>query len=711
MHRTIAIFLLLIPTTLTAQSPARRALIVAVDDYSASRWSQGKVGGHRGWPELRGAVRDAETLRVLLRELHGFQERDILVLENQDATRAAILRGIEQHLVRPAKKGDVLFFYFAGHGSQVPNSHSDELDKLDESIVPADSRLGVPDIRDKELRRSFNAILDRGASLTLVLDHCHSGSSFRGLPSGARPRGIVSSRIDVQDGTNYGPRPESRGALVLAATQDLDAAWEILGDDGQMHGTFSWALIRALRDALPGESAQETFLRAQARMRVDRADQQPVLAGLAAVRNRPLLGDRKQRPTDRSVVAVESVDAHGIAILQGGWIHGLTAGSALRGIEDRSVRLTITKVGLARGEARIETSRTLRPGTLVEVIGWAAPPARPMRVYAPHQGLTEHGIARFARKLATEARQRKIRWISDPLRTTPTHVIRPSSNGWELLTKDGVRAAELTNVPAGARLFVQLPAPFDPTTELLGIERVQAPTDADYILTGRLAGDRIEYAWLRPLVTASDRSGLPQRSEWMDRNAAVRLRESLLQLRRIHAWHHLESPKGAAYRLALQRESENRIVDDGRVIGKEAYRLVLTSSDPAKLRTRYYYAFTIDRHGRSYLIYPRASSGSVENRFPLRDAARTLPVGAASQFMILPPYGVDTYFLLSTDEPLANPAILEWDGVRTPQWTAPLSPLEELLVATSDPTRGRPRITTGGWSLEKIPFESIPPRR
>ncbi|HEX2833111.1 MAG TPA: caspase family protein [Thermoanaerobaculia bacterium] len=708
MRPAILLTSLFLAATLSAQLPARRALIVAIDDYSAS---QTKTAEHRGWPELRGAVRDAETLRVMLRSLYGFAERDILVLENRAATRAAILRGIEQHLVRPAKKGDVLFFYFAGHGSQVPNSLSDEIDKLDESIVPADSRLGVPDIRDKELRRAFNAILARGAALTLVLDHCHSGSSFRGLPTGARPRGILPSRIDVKDGTNYGPRPETRGALVLAATQDLDAAWEIRGDDGQMHGTFSWALIRAMRDALPGQSAEETFSRAAARMRIDRADQHPVLAGLAAVRNRPLLGDRRDRPVERRVVAIERVETNGIVIVQGGWIHGLTIGSALRGIDDRAVRLTITKAGLASSEARSDDTRTIRPGMLVELTGWAAPPARPMRVWAPPNALPAEEIARFGKRLATETRQRKIRWISDPLRTTPTHVIRFSANRWELLTGSGAGTPDLTRIPAGAKLFVQLPAPFDAIGNLAGIERVPAAADADYILAGRLMKDRIEYAWLRPQATATDRSGLPQRSEWIHRNAAVHLRESLARLRRIHAWHHLDSPPGAAYRLALQRDAGNRIVDNGRLIGKESYRLVLTTPDAAKLRPRYYYAFTIDSHGRSYLIYPRAVSGSVENRFPFPSATRTLSPGESSRFQILPPYGIDTYFLLSTDQPLLNPAILEWDGVRAPQWTAPLTPLEELLIATSDPTRGRRTITTGGWSLEKVSFESVPPKR
>src|SRR5205085_10114581 len=134
---------------------------------------------------------------------YGFDRHDTITWTDQAATRAAIFHSIENHLESGAAKDDVLLFYFAGHGSQVRNSESDERDKLDESIVPADSRAGAPDIRDKELRVLFNRILDRGARLTVILDNCHSGSGARGLPSGAQARGVQADLRDVADGTRY----------------------------------------------------------------------------------------------------------------------------------------------------------------------------------------------------------------------------------------------------------------------------------------------------------------------------------------------------------------------------------------------------------------------------------------------------------------------------------------------------------------------------
>lgn len=756
---------LLLTAALGAQTPARRrAVLVGIDDYSASRLPgprDAKVDT-RDWRDLKGAVRDVQTLRALLMLLYGFEERDIVTLTDQEATRAAILQAIDKHLVAPAAKGDSVFFYFAGHGSQVPNSRSDELDHLDESIIPADSRRGAPDIRDKELRTRFNAILDRGARLTLLLDHCYSGSSFRGLPTGARPRGIRPATLDVKDGTNYGPRPETRGALVLAATQDLDSAWEIRDEQGQFHGAFSWAFIRAIRDAATDESAQETFLRAHARMRAEIPYQDPLLAGSADARLRPFLGTRADRRTDRQrpIVAVEGVQPDGTVIVRGGWVNGLSVGSELRIVndgvssadssadndKDPASRLTITRLGIDRSTARMAGTRampqTVHSGSLLEVVGWAAPPGRPLRIWAPRTDGTAKSIAALARRIYADAQKRNLQWITDPLQDTPTHVLRPAANAWELLERNGASStvseaeipAALIRIPRGSSLFVQFAAPsallsemaVGPDSKREGIEIVDSAQDADYILAGRYTASRLEFAWLRPLVRHDDahKSGLPPQSAWIlqnDRDATLRdsatsLRDALLKLRRIHGWYHLVSPPGPRppYQLALQRESNGEIVKDGSLIGQEDYRVVLTPTGTRAVQSvpRFYYAFVIDSRGKSFLAFPQRATGSVENRFPLPAGDPTTPLrlGDNAVFSIREPYGVDTYFLLSTDEPLPNPSVLEWDGLRAPQWTEPLTALEQLFLLTIDPTRGARPLTTSQWSIEKVTFESVAPR-
>lgn len=503
---------------------ARRALLIGINDYTSSRWAGPRAAG-RDWKDLNGAVNDVEAMREVLVSLYGFEHRDIVALTDQRATREAILQSLEQHLVKPASKGDVLLFYYAGHGSQVRNSLSEEPDRMDESIVPADSRAGARDIRDKELRVRFNAILDSGARLTVILDNCHSGSGARGLATAALTRGIRPDRRDVADGTRV-PQPEARGALILAAAQDFDEAWETRDEERKFHGAFSWALLRAMRDSSAGESASETFLRAQARLRGEMPFQEPVMAGNDDARRAPFLGTRNGSRTHRTAIFVERVQRDGTVLLQGGWAHGLSIGTEL---QHANTRLTVTALtGLARAQARIASGPAIKPGAMLEVV------------------------------------------------------------------------------------------------------------------------------------------------------------------RKMQAWDQLESPpdERSPYRLAL-RSARNGVLAKGVLAGGETYDVVLQSTEPvpARVRQRYVYVFVIDNRGASFLLFPRR--GSVENRIPFAlPAPPEIRLGKESAFEVAPPYGVDTYFLLTTDEPLPDPWILQWDGVRT------RGPLQRLRT----------------WSLEKIAFESVPPR-
>ena len=286
-------------------APHRRALLIGINDYTASRISARPNAApvpNRDWPNLAGAVNDVNTLREMLVLLYGFDRNDIVTMTDQSATREAIFQGLE-HLVNTAAKDDVVFFYYAGHGSQVRNSLSEERDKLDESIVPADSRTGADDIRDKELRKYFNRILDRGARLTVMLDNCHSGSGARGLSTGGQARSVKRDFRDVADRTSSA-KPEDHGALVLTASEDFDTAWETRDAEGKFHGEFSWAWMRAMRDAASGEPASETFLRAQAHMRAETPYQQPVMSGRADARMSPFLASRADLRGDHVVVAV-----------------------------------------------------------------------------------------------------------------------------------------------------------------------------------------------------------------------------------------------------------------------------------------------------------------------------------------------------------------------------------------------------------------------
>ena len=711
-----------------AAAPHRRALLIGINDYTASTLAahpQSAPAPGRDWPNLAGAVNDVNTMRDMLVALYGFDRNEVITLTDPAATRDAILGTIEQRLVNAAAKDDVILVYFAGHGSQVRNSLSDERDKLDESLVPADSRTGAADIRDKELRMLFNRILDRGARLTVILDNCHSSSGARGLGTGARPRGIKPDLRDVADGVTV-PRPESRGALVLAATQDVDSAWETRDAEGKFHGAFSWAWMRSMRDSASGEPAMETFLRAQARMRAETPFQQPTIAGNVDTRMAPFLGARTDRRDDRIVVAVQKVRGDGTVIIEGGWANGISAGSELRA---SATLLTVTSLrGVTECEARLKSGVMPQTGALFEVTAWAPAPVRPLRIWTPRSPYTLKDIAAMARSLSSEAEQHGARWIADPLDVTPSHLLRWNGSEWELISEGATEhlgqntaaLAAMARLSPGSTLFVQFPAPGALVDRIAaeGVEQA-TPEDADYVLAGRFTGHHLSYAWVRPSVKKSDRrkTGLPLRTSWIAerknnsrmRDVAPTLRSALLTLRRIHGWQLSESPPSDRfpYQLAARRARDGMLVTDGgAIIGGDKYELVLRVRSqplPANIPKRYVYAFVVDSNGKSTLLFPPPSAGSVENHLQPAATETEIALGEPSAFAASPPYGVDTYFLLTTEVPLPNPSILEWDGVRAPD---ALTPLEQLLL---QPTRALGVAVPTKWSIVRTTFESLAP--
>src|SRR6185503_913935 len=154
--------------------------VVKVETSNRQPPSAARGGGRAALSNLEGPKTDVAAMREVLSKKYGFTVID--TLEDQKASRAAILAAIKKDLVDDSAPGDVCVFYYSGHGSRVRNSKGGEADGYDESMVPADSNQGALDIRDKELARLFLDALKKGVILTTIFDSCHSGSIGRGYP-------------------------------------------------------------------------------------------------------------------------------------------------------------------------------------------------------------------------------------------------------------------------------------------------------------------------------------------------------------------------------------------------------------------------------------------------------------------------------------------------------------------------------------------------
>ena len=124
--------------------------------------------------ELRGCVNDANLVNTTIRDQYGFS--DIRMLLDNDATTANMIAGLNW-LVDGAVAGDILYFHYSGHGSQMYDQNGDEADGLDEIICPVDLNWKDKVIRDDDMKRIFESV-PAGANLTVTLDCCNSGGGL-----------------------------------------------------------------------------------------------------------------------------------------------------------------------------------------------------------------------------------------------------------------------------------------------------------------------------------------------------------------------------------------------------------------------------------------------------------------------------------------------------------------------------------------------------
>jgi hypothetical protein len=232
--------------------------------------------------ELKGCVNDVRMVEELLRERFGFVGgSDTRILTDARATTKAILGGLAW-LAKGAAPGDSLVFHYSGHGSQVPDRHGDEADRLDEILCPYDLDWDHP-LTDDDLARACAGIPE-GVLLTVILDCCHSGTGLREFSpttSGVYSRffggsGTACSRLPAtlvapsstlrprflphpgapQPALSRTRRPARRfgvsvtrtNAVLIAACRDDQTSADAL-IDGDYHGAHTYHLCRALREA------------------------------------------------------------------------------------------------------------------------------------------------------------------------------------------------------------------------------------------------------------------------------------------------------------------------------------------------------------------------------------------------------------------------------------------------------------------------------
>lgn len=228
----------------TSPDTRRRALLIGIGAYQ-------NVG------RLIGPVSDVKAMRAFVTGVLGYDERDVMLLLDANATRSGILGAMEEWLIDGTGPGDEVFIYFSGHGWRQLDTNGDEPDRYDETLVPVDVAVRADHtvsgmITDDEIAVML-ARLD-GRRINLVVDSCHAGTSDKMMVVGGDHWRYVKS-----------PRRPDGGPLKL---RTADASQEVVR--GPASDTFVstkdprfrttditvWAAVEAHQKALVDEEVR-----------------------------------------------------------------------------------------------------------------------------------------------------------------------------------------------------------------------------------------------------------------------------------------------------------------------------------------------------------------------------------------------------------------------------------------------------------------------
>jgi hypothetical protein len=128
--------------------------------------------------KLSGCVNDINTIEKLLIEKFNF--KNIVKLHDSSSilpTKINILLQLKL-LLSQSNSGDVLFFHYSGHGSQIKDINGDETDGMDEVIIPVDYFSNNSIIVDDDIKGIIQENLKEGVKLIVLMDCCNSGTIF-----------------------------------------------------------------------------------------------------------------------------------------------------------------------------------------------------------------------------------------------------------------------------------------------------------------------------------------------------------------------------------------------------------------------------------------------------------------------------------------------------------------------------------------------------
>ena len=185
--------------------------------------------------ELFGCINDVNCVKERISE-KGFSNIIVMTdLTSQKATRNNILTEFK-NLLSNSQEGDLLFFFYSGHGSQRLDNNGDETTGYDQMICPCD----LNTIVDDELKLIIQENLKPNITLFALFDSCFSGS-------------VLDLRYQYLDSLNYNNFTENNKELetpgdvfMISGCNDLQTSADAVINN-KSNGAMTWSLLEALK--------------------------------------------------------------------------------------------------------------------------------------------------------------------------------------------------------------------------------------------------------------------------------------------------------------------------------------------------------------------------------------------------------------------------------------------------------------------------------
>lgn len=627
-----------------------QALIIAIGDYPNSG----------GWPDIS-SENDIPLITSALSRF-GIPEDRMTILKDHEATYDNIKIHFEK-LISNAGPGQRIVVHYSGHGQQVADDNGDELDQLDEALVPYDSPLQyIPGVYEGErllrddLTGSYITRLRKklgpNGQLVMILDACHSGTGTRGQGK-ARGTGVIMAP-EGSSGEGSGKASSDKAqmneieainsadlapymAFYAASARELN--YEAITPEGMPVGSLSLAVSEAVNQMVQTLTAKELFEVIRMKMTSIAPNQQPQFEGAAEAF---FLGDGKKELDLKYYIEKWGVD-HTTCTIRAGMVAELYVGSGValyHSGDSTAVTLgQVTKSELMTSEITWEKTPEWKDNTLyyVTIQNRAAPP---LKVSIAIRSADETG-----KRIGAALAELPYLTVQDEGELYLEKDAR-STDGWRLTTKEGI---DLGTYP---------------------------------IATGDLS------------------MGMYPLEERIRRFLQCKLLRGLKY----------ESPRHQLKLEFLQEDGGNPISSTGDGTSSQS-GIVFKDGDVVRVKvTNEGYALTyftlldIQPDDEINVLVPFAGMGRVAEEYVLKPR-QSMIIDYPFQFS--DPFGTDVIKLIGTDKPIDLGSIIATRGSGS---SSASNPIESLLSLTYNPSRGFKPIKTevGSMSVETIVFRIEP---